>query len=190
MSARIGVFGGTFDPIHIGHLIAASEVHTALGLDRVIFMPAGQPWQKAHVPVTSADERLSMVRQAVSHDSRFEASDLEVCRSGPTYAIDTVRELHSLYSDVQFSWIVGADVLTSLTTWHEWEKFLSLADIVAVNRAGVTVGDVPFEYTAVAMPDIRISATELRSRLERKISCRYLVPDAVLEYIDEHGLYR
>ena len=190
MSARIGVFGGTFDPIHIGHLVAASEVQIALNLDRVIFMPAGQPWQKAHVPVTSADERLAMVSEAVAHDNRFESSDLEVRRSGPTYAIDTVRELQDIHPGSRISWIVGADVLASLTTWHEWEALIELVDIVAVNRAGISMSDVPFEYTAVEMPDIRISASELRSRLAQGISCQYLVPDSVLDYIDAHGLYR
>ena len=190
MSVRIGVFGGTFDPIHIGHLIAASEVHTALSLEQVIFMPAGQPWQKAHVPVTSAEERLAMVTEAVAHDARFVASDLEVRRSGPTYAIDTVHELRKKMPNAEIFWIVGGDVLTSLTTWREWESFIAQVELVAVNRAGVSVGEVPFQYTAVEMPDIRISATELRSRLRQGISCQYLVLDEVLSYIESHGLYR
>lgn len=190
MTSRIGVFGGTFDPIHLGHLIAASEVHTALQLDRVIFMPAGQPWQKAHVPVTSAQQRFEMVNVAVANDSRFEASDIEVKRSGPTYAIDTVRELRATHPDAEIVWIVGADVLTSLTTWHEWESFVNEVEIAAVNRAGIPMTNVPFDYVAVEMPDIRISASELRSRLAQDISCKYLVPDPVLSFVKEQGLYR
>lgn len=190
MSVRIGVFGGTFDPIHIGHLIAASEVHTALNLDRLLFMPAGQPWQKAHVPVTPAHQRYEMVCAAVADDSRFEASDIEVNRTGPTYAIDTVHELRSKYPDAEIVWIVGADVLASLTTWHEWELFVEEVEIAAVNRAGIAMTDVPFEYLTIEMPDIRISASELRSRLAQDISCKYLIQDSVLTFIAEQGLYR
>lgn len=190
MSARIGVFGGTFDPIHIGHLVAASEAHTALQLDQVIFMPAGQPWQKSHIPVTSAEERFAMVECAVDGDHRFVASNLEIKRSGPTYAIDTVRELKQLYPDATFTWIVGADVLSSLTTWHEWESFICEVEIAAVNRAGVTADSVPFDYTAVEMPDIRVSATQLRERLTKGISCKYLIPNAVLDLIEARQLFQ
>lgn len=187
---RIGVLGGTFDPIHIGHLIAASEVHTALQLDSVWFMPAGQPWQKADRTVTDAKTRYEMTKLATSHDQRFVASDLEIRRSGPTYSIDTVDEIHSIHPDAQLFWIVGTDVAARIPTWHRWEDFVSAVTVVVVNRPDASRLDgLPFSYETVEMPAVRISATRIRERYAKGITCKYLVPEAVDNYVVQHRLY-
>ena len=187
---RIGIMGGTFDPIHIGHLIAASEVHRALNLDRVMFIPAGQPWQKAEHDLSTSADRLAMVELAVAGDDRFVASDIEIRRPGATYAIDTVEQLRMENPDDEFFWIVGDDVLVRIPTWHEWQKFVELVTVVAVNRAGSENLDVLFDYERVDMPEVRVSATALRERFALGDPCRYLVPDAVAEFAQTHGLYK
>lgn len=181
--------GGTFDPIHIGHLIAASSVYEALNLDSIIFMPAGDPWQKRGRELSAGKQRLEMVNLAINDDSRFQSSDMEISRSGPTYAIDTVREWKRLNPDVELFWIVGSDALSGIPSWHEWEAFVSEVTVVAVNRVGNNE-PVPFEFISVEMPEVRISATELRDRFTNKLDTQYLVPKAVSEYISNQGLYQ
>jgi nicotinate-nucleotide adenylyltransferase len=188
---RIGILGGTFDPIHMGHLVAASEVHTALNLDTVVFMPAGNPWQKSDRVVSDAAHRLAMVRLAIQGDERFAASDTEIVRQGPTYSVDTVREWKAEHPADEIFWIVGGDALVRIPTWHRWDEFVAHVTIVCVDRAGVDVApvDVPFAYVGVAMPQVRISATQLRSRFAGGVSSKYLVPDATIDYINDHELY-
>ena len=186
---RIGILGGTFDPIHVGHLIAGSEVHTALNLDRVVFMPAGQPWQKDEHKVSSAAHRFEMVKRAVADDDRFTVSDKEIVRSGPTYAIDTVEAWVKENPSHEIFWIVGADALIGITTWHRWKEFLGLVKVVSVNRPGLDLAEVPFEFLSVQMPEVRISATQLRKRFSQGVECKYLVPDSVIDYIFEEDLY-
>ncbi len=187
---RIGIMGGTFDPIHIGHLIAASEVHRALKLDQVLFIPAGQPWQKADYEVSPSADRLAMVELAVAHDDRFATSDIEIRREGATYAVDTIEQLRAENPDHEFFWIVGDDVLVRIPTWHDWKKFIEQVTVVAVNRAGSENLDVLFEYERIEMPEVRVSATALRERFAHGDDCQYLVPDAVAEYVHAHGLYQ
>ncbi|MEI7442239.1 MAG: nicotinate-nucleotide adenylyltransferase [Actinomycetes bacterium] len=187
--ARIGVMGGTFDPIHIGHLIAASEVHTSLQLDQVLFVPAGEPWQKVSQDVSPAHSRFEMTKLAIADDDRFEISDIEITRDGPSYAIDTFFQLKVQQPDDEFQWIVGADVLERITTWHRWEEFVALVPIVAVNRLGIEIAELPFKYTEVQMPEVRISATALRKRYADGDSSKYLVPERVDNYIKEQSLY-
>lgn len=182
--------GGTFDPIHIGHLIAASEVHNSLQLDQVVFIPAGDPWQKVGQQISSAKTRYEMTKLAVAQDDRFGVSDIEVKRDGPTYAIDTFNELIAECPEHDFFWIVGADVVQRINTWHRWEEFVSLVPIVVVNRLGIAISELPFTYTEVQMPEVRISATDLRARYESGKSTKYLVPEQVDEYIKAHSLYR
>ena len=186
---RVGILGGTFDPIHIGHLIAASSVYEALNLDSVVFLPAGDPWQKRDRELSAGRQRLEMAKLATEHDNRFQVSDIEITRSGPTYAIDTVREWKRLNPDDEQFWIVGSDALSGIPSWHEWEAFISEVTIVAVNRIGQ--GDpVPFEFISVEMPEVRISATELRERFVKKLDTQYLVPHKVSDYISDQGLYQ
>jgi nicotinate-nucleotide adenylyltransferase len=181
--------GGTFDPIHLGHLVAASEVHTALQLDQILFIPAGNPWQKAQREISSATDRLEMTRLAIADDSRFSLSDIEVLRSGPTYAIDTVIELLERTPEAQFYWIVGADVAAQINTWHRWEEFLKLCSIVVVNRQGIDIGDLPFTFIEVQMPEVRISASGIRQRYVDGQPAKYLVPNSVDSYIKDRELY-
>ena len=185
---RVGILGGTFDPIHIGHLIAASAVHEELNLDTVVFMPAGDPWQKRDHEISPAQQRLEMVSIAIKDDARFQVSDIEITRSGPTYAIESVRQWKQENPQDKLFWIVGSDALAGISTWHEWEAFVREVSVVAVNRIGHD-DVVPFEYVSVNMPEVRISATELRDRFTRSLDTRYLVPQSVSDYISKQGLY-
>jgi nicotinate-nucleotide adenylyltransferase len=186
---KVGILGGTFDPIHIGHLIAASSVYEALNLDSVVFTPAGDPWQKRDRELSTGQQRLSMVKLAIADDSRFQASDIEINRSGPTYAIDTIRDWKIAHPDHELFWIVGSDALSGIPSWHEWEAFVNEVTIVAVNRVGQSES-VPFEFISVDMPEVRISATELRDRFTNKLDTQYLVPKKVSDYIADQGLYQ
>jgi nicotinate-nucleotide adenylyltransferase len=186
---KVGILGGTFDPIHIGHLIAASSVYEALNLDTVVFMPAGDPWQKRDRELSTGQQRLEMVKIATSDDDRFLASDIEIMRTGPTYAIDTVREWKRLNPSDELFWIVGSDALSGIPSWHEWEEFVSEVTVVAVNRIG-QIASVPFNVVSVEMPEVRISATQLRDRFTNELDTKYLVPEKVSEYISEQGLYQ
>jgi len=188
---RIGILGGTFDPIHMGHLVAASEVHSALDLDTVVFIPAGSPWQKTSREVSPASQRLAMVQLAIDGDARFSSSDTEISRKGPTYSIDTVLEWKAEHPADELFWIVGADALVRISTWHRWEEFVASVTIVCVNRADIEVVpvEVPFDFVSVHMPQVRISATELRKRFASGVNNKYLVPDATIDYINEYGLY-
>jgi nicotinate-nucleotide adenylyltransferase len=186
---KVGILGGTFDPIHIGHLIAASSVHEALNLDTVVFIPAGDPWQKRDRDLSPGQQRLEMVKLAIAGNDRFQASDIEIARSGATYAIDTVREWKKLNPADEIFWIVGSDALSGIPSWHEWESFVSEVTIVAVNRIGQN-DPVPFDFVSVEMPEVRISATELRDRFTNRLDTQYLVPQKVSQYISDQGLYQ
>jgi nicotinate-nucleotide adenylyltransferase len=186
---RVGILGGTFDPIHNGHLIAASSVYESLNLDSVVFMPAGDPWQKRDRELSTGQQRLEMVKLAIAEDARFTASDIEIKRSGPSYAIDTIRDWKSANPDDELFWIVGSDALSGIPTWHEWEAFVNEVTIVAVNRIGDREA-VPFDFVSVEMPEVRISATELRDRFTNLEDTQYLVPPKVSEYIAQQGLYQ
>jgi nicotinate-nucleotide adenylyltransferase len=186
---RVGILGGTFDPIHIGHLIAASSVYEALNLDSVVFIPAGDPWQKRDRDLSPGQQRLKMVKLATENDDRFQVSDVEIARSGPTYALDTVREWKRLNPSDELFWIVGSDALSGIPSWHEWEAFVSEVTIVAVNRVGQS-DSVPFDFVSVEMPEVRISATELRDRFINNADTQYLVPKKVSQYISDQGLYQ
>jgi len=186
---RVGILGGTFDPIHIGHLIAASSVYEALNLDSVVFIPAGDPWQKRDRDLSTGQQRLEMVKLATENDSRFQVTDLEITRSGPTYAVDTVREWKRLNPNDELFWIVGSDALRGIPSWHEWEAFVTEVTIVAVNRLGKN-DSVPFDFVSVDMPEVRISATELRDRFTNGLDTQYLVPKQVSQYISDQGLYK
>ena len=186
---RVGILGGTFDPIHIGHLIAASSVYEALNLDSVVFIPAGDPWQKRDRDLSPGQQRLEMVKLATENDDRFQVSDLEIARSGPTYAVDTVREWKRLNPSDELFWIVGSDALSGIPSWHEWEALVSEVTIVAVNRVGQN-DSVPFDFVSVDMPEVRISATELRDRFTNGLDTQYLVPKNVSQYISDQGLYQ
>ncbi|MBW3594433.1 MAG: nicotinate-nucleotide adenylyltransferase [Actinobacteria bacterium] len=185
--------GGTFDPIHVGHLVAASEVLHGFSLDCVVFMPAGDPWQKTSE--APAEDRLMMTSLAVAGVARFAVSRLELDRKGPTYTADSLEMLADFYgSDVRFFLIAGADAVLNLSTWKKLDTVRDLAEIVAVSRPGSALDefrasdDLPKVHVQ-HIPGIDISATEIRDRVRRGRPIDFLVPREVAHYIAQHGLY-
>jgi nicotinate-nucleotide adenylyltransferase len=192
--SRIGVMGGTFDPIHNGHLVAASEVCHALALDEVIFVPTGQPWQKADRDVASAEDRFLMTVIATASNPLFTVSRVDIDRPGETYTVDTLRDLRAARgSAAEFFFIIGADALSGLPTWKHAEDLLTLAHFVGCTRPGHQLaGGVLLEgrYSLIEVPAVEVSSTGCRERVRAGLPIRYLVPDGVVEYIAKRGLYR
>ena len=186
---RIGVLGGTFDPIHIGHLIAASEAYAQLDLNQVLFIPAGLPWQKSDQHISAPEHRLEMVRLAISGDDRFGLSEIEINRPGPSYAIETYEELHKAEPETEFIWILGADAASKITTWHRWQDFVESVSIAVVNRLGRSADSISENFISISIPDVDVSATLLRERYESGETTKYLVPDVVDDYIRKNKLY-
>ncbi len=190
---RVGVMGGTFDPIHFGHLVAASEAAHAVRLAEVVFVPTGQPWQKAGRQVTQAELRYQLTVSATADDPRFTVSRLDIDRPGLTYTIDTLRELSSERPGADLFFITGADSLAGFRQWRDPDAILTLAHLIAVNRPGhvVDVGHLPAgSVSVVDIPDLEISSTDLRERVRVGEPIRYLVPTGVASLIAKHGLYR
>ncbi len=192
---RIGVFGGTFDPPHLGHLVAASEAAFRCLLDEVVFVPTGDPWQKQHLNVTDAVARLAMTRLAVESDPLLRVSTCDVDREGATYAVDTVADVRAEYDeDVNLYFIIGADSLANLHTWHRVEELCKAVKFIALNRPGHSRREVDTSFGAevefIDMPAVDVSSTECRQRVRNGQPIRYLVPDRVAAYISDHGLYR
>jgi nicotinate-nucleotide adenylyltransferase len=197
----IGFLGGTFDPIHIGHLIIAEEVRVRLALDEVLFSPAGQPWFKSERSITPGEHRLEMVRLALESNPYFKLSTIELERPGPTYSVDTISVLRKEFgTEVGIYFIVGFDALAGLPLWKEPARLIKLCQIVGIKRPGYTELDWQFLERAIPgvcasvivldVPQIDISSIEIRERVKKGISIRYLVPEAVERYISEHGLYK
>jgi nicotinate-nucleotide adenylyltransferase len=193
---RVGIMGGTFDPIHHGHLVAASEVQSWFDLDEVIFVPTGEPWQKADRDVSPAEHRYLMTVIATAANPRFEVSRVDIDRNGPTYTIDTLRELTALHPDADLYFITGADAMAALLTWQDHEELFKLAHFVGCTRPGHELTDVSLEglpkdrITLVEIPALTISSTDCRHRVESGEPVWYLVPDGVVQYIGKHELYR
>jgi nicotinate-nucleotide adenylyltransferase len=192
---RIGVMGGTFDPVHLGHLVAASEVAHRFHLDEVVFVPTGQPWQKRDRPVTPAEDRYLMTVIATAADPRFRVSRVDIDRDGPTYTVDTLRDLRAEYADggaTELYFITGADALSSIGGWHRAGELLGLAHFVGVTRPGHVLTDPGLpegSVTLVEVPALAISSTDCRERVARGEPIRYLVPQGVVEYVAKRGLY-
>ena len=187
---RLGVMGGTFDPIHNGHLVAASEVAAALELDEVLFVPTGEPWQKDLVTPTS--DRYLMAEIATAANPRFKVSTVDIDRSGPTYTVDTLRDLRKFYPDVELYFITGADAVTSIASWKDSADLWSLAKFVAVTRPGhkLDLPDAPEGAIQVLeIPALAISSTDIRNRVSAGKPIWYLVPDGIVQFIAKHGLY-
>lgn len=184
--------GGTFDPIHNGHLVAASEAHHQLGLDRVIFVPAGDPWQKSGTGVSPAWLRYEMTVIATAADSRFRVSRVDIDRGGPTYTVDTLSDLQTQYPGAQLYFITGADALAGLRTWRDHERILELCQLVGVTRPGgqLDISHLPGNVRTIDIPELEISSTELRRRIAAGVPVSYLMPSAVSSYLAKHGLYR
>ncbi len=197
---RLGVLGGTFDPPHVGHLILAEEARTRLQLEKVLFVPAGDPWRKGGQEVTPAQHRLAMVRLLLASDPYFEVSTLEVEREGPSYTVDTLESLHQQYGlELELYFILGEDALHDLPSWKESARIISLAWLAVAPRPvergtatahlQATVPGLSERIVPLPMPIIDISSTSLRERARAGLSLRYLVPLGVEEYIRRHGLY-
>lgn len=196
----IGIMGGTFDPIHVGHLAIGEEAREALGLERVLFIPAGVPPHKPSAGVTPAEQRVEMVARAIADNPAFELSTIELERSGPSYTVDTVEELARTRPGVELVVILSAETFAELTGWHEPDRLFDAARIAVVPREGYPAPDpawldraFPGRASRVAYlegPRLGLSSTAIRSRVAAGRSIRYLVPDTVATYIDDHGLYR
>ncbi|MFI6231748.1 nicotinate-nucleotide adenylyltransferase [Micromonospora echinospora] len=191
---RIGIMGGTFDPIHHGHLVAASEVADRFGLDEVVFVPTGQPWQKADEAVSPAEDRYLMTVVATASNPRFQVSRVDIDRGGPTYTVDTLRDLHAEYGPkVQLYFITGADALARILSWKDLDEIFELAHFIAVTRPGFELSDAHLPADTVSLvqvPAMAISSTDCRARVGRGEPVWYLVPDGVVQYIAKRGLYQ
>ena len=197
---RFGIIGGSFDPIHLGHLLIAEEARVRLDLAEVVFIPAGLPWMKQETPMSPAHHRLNMVRLAISSNPFFTASSREVDREGPTYTVDTLEELHRDNGDHQdLYFILGVDALQQLHLWKDPLRILELCTLVAAPRPGADVLDLRFledigpsakeELVLLEGPPVGISATEIRRRAASGLSIQYQVPQEVERYIHRYRLY-
>ena len=189
---RVGIMGGTFDPIHHGHLVAASEVQAYFDLDEVIFVPTGQPWQKSDRKVSPPEDRYLMTVIATASNPRFSVSRVDIDRPGPTYTIDTLRDLNKLYPDAELFFITGADALAEILTWHAADELFTLAHFVGCTRPGHRLSGAGLpdgKVSLVEIPALSISSTECRARVGAGQPVWYLVPDGVVQYIAKRGLY-
>lgn len=199
--SRLGILGGTFDPIHLGHLIIAEEARLQLSLDKVLFIPTGQPYLRSSQPSANGQHRLAMVRLAVEDNPRFEVSTVELEREGPTYTVDTLLELREEHGpEAELFLIIGQDSLNDLPRWHRPQELVQLCTLVVAPRPGANpvrediarsaVPGVAANARILRSPLIGISGTELRRRAGAGVTLRYWVPPAVEEYIHAHRLYR
>ncbi len=190
---RLGVMGGTFDPIHHGHLVAASEVAALLDLDEVVFVPTGQPWQKSSTrEVSDPEHRYLMTVIATASNPRFTVSRVDIDRGGPTYTIDTLTDLRRLRPDTDLFFITGADAISQIMTWKDSDKVWDLAYFVGVNRPGHELSAPnkgPDHFAQMEVPAMAISSTDIRERAQKAMPIWYLVPDGVVQYINKYNLY-
>jgi len=190
---RVGIMGGTFDPIHHGHLVAASEVAERFGLDEVVFVPTGEPWQKP-VGVTPAEDRYLMTVIATASNPRFQVSRADIDRDGPTYTVDTLRDLRKLYGpEAELFFITGADALEKILSWKDALEVFSLAHFIGVTRPGfeLSAEHLPADSVElVEVPAMAISSSDCRHRVRSGKPVWYLVPDGVVQYIAKRALYR
>ncbi|MER7213473.1 nicotinate-nucleotide adenylyltransferase [Streptosporangium sp. NPDC000239] len=191
---RLGVMGGTFDPIHHGHLVAASEVAHHFHLDEVIFVPTGRPWQKADRTVSAAEDRYLMTVIATASNPSFSVSRVDIDRPGPTYTIDTLREIAAAGgADVELYFITGADALSQILGWHDADELFTIAHFVGATRPGHILRDPGLPEGKVSLleiPALAISSSECRERVSSGQPIWYLVPDGIVQYINKRGLYR
>ncbi|WP_425459815.1 nicotinate-nucleotide adenylyltransferase [Homoserinimonas aerilata] len=188
---RVGIMGGTFDPVHNGHLVAASEVAQHFGLDEVVFVPTGQPYQKPDASLS--EHRYLMTVVATASNPRFTVSRIDIDRDRPTYTIDTLRDMRDARPDADLFFITGADAIAQILEWKDVDELFDLAHFVAVSRPGhpLTISGLPEQdVSLLEVPALAISSTDCRSRVGRGFPVWYLVPDGVVQYIAKHHLYR
>jgi nicotinate-nucleotide adenylyltransferase len=195
---RLGILGGTFNPPHLGHLVCAQEAYLQLGLERVLLIPARIPPHKPVDEEPGPEHRLELCRLAIGDDSRFEVSDLELKRSGPSFTVDTLEELHSQAPDSELFLIVGGDVAAGLPQWREPERVLSLSTLAVAKRRGTPRDEIENALNSLRggeraqffrMPRVEFSSTMVRNRVRAGDPIKYIVPDAVASYINEQRLY-
>ena len=190
---RVGVMGGTFDPVHHGHLVAASEVATRFDLDEVVFVPTGRPWQKSERKVSSPEDRYLMTVIATASNPRFNVSRIDIDRAGPTFTVDTLSDLRAERGDdVELFFITGADALGQILSWQRAEEVVRLAHFVGVTRPGHVLADPGLpdgRISLVEIPALAISSSDCRERVGRNQPIWYLVPDGVVQYIAKRRLY-
>ncbi len=187
---RIGVMGGTFDPIHHGHLVAASEVASVFKLDEVVFVPTGEPWQKAKNKVSAAEHRYLMTVIATAANPRFTVSRVDIDRPGPTFTIDTLRDLRRMRPEADLFFITGADAMAQIMSWKDSDELWDLAHFVGVTRPGHVLDDRGrTDVSLLEVPAMSISSTDCRMRVAEHNPVWYLVPDGVVQYIAKYGLY-
>lgn len=189
---RIGVMGGTFDPIHLGHLVAASEAAHHFALDQVVFVPTGAPWQKADRQVSPAEDRYLMTVIATAADPRFSVSRVDLDRPGLTYTVDTLRDLRAEHPEAELYFITGADALAEILSWRDADEVLALAHFVGVSRPGHALLDPGLKgtVTLLEIPALAISSSDCRDRVRRGEPITYLVPPGVESFVAKRGLYR
>ncbi|WP_125612473.1 nicotinate-nucleotide adenylyltransferase [Specibacter cremeus] len=188
---RVGVMGGTFDPIHHGHLVAASEVAAVFDLDEVVFVPTGEPWQKSSRLVSPAEHRYLMTVIATAANPRFTVSRVDIDRPGPTFTIDTLRDLRRSRPEADLFFITGADAMAQIMSWKDNEELWNLAHFVGVTRPGHVLDDLGrSDVSLLEVPAMAISSTDCRRRVREANPVWYLVPDGVVQYIAKYGLYQ
>jgi nicotinate-nucleotide adenylyltransferase len=195
MGKRLGIMGGTFDPIHYGHLVTAEEALHQFELDEVMFVPTGRPWMKEHDVVSPAEDRYLMTVIATASNPRFSVSRVEVDREGPTYAIDTLRTIKE-DSGADLFFITGADAVLEIFQWKDRQELFEMAHFIAATRPGYDVSELEEHgttndgITVMSIPALAISSTDIRTRVARGRPIRYLVPEGVVSYVRKAGLYR
>jgi len=197
---RIGIMGGTFDPVHIGHLVTAEEALVQFNLDKVVFMPTGRPVRKTHRHLSSAEDRYLMTVIATASNPDFEVSRIEIDRPGDTYTVDTIVELRALYGPrAELFFISGADAVREILTWKNADRFADLCTFIAATRPGYDADlganeagrEMPLPAVeSMAVPALAISSSDIRARVAARRPIRYLLPEAVAAYIEKNGLYR
>lgn len=189
---RRGLLGGTFDPVHRGHLHAARKIASEARLDRVMLIPAGMPWQKSDRRISGAQDRLSMLNLATAGDPLFEVSDIDVRRTGPTYTFDMLAEVKALYPEDELFLIIGADIVPRLKSWHRYQEVIAQVDIIICSRpewpldlSGLPEG----RFTLVDIDALPISSSGVRAMVQNGLDASDLLPDGVMTYINDHDLY-
>lgn len=193
---RVGIFGGSFNPPHQAHLALARLACDLLALDELRWLPAGQPWQKPAEALEPPHHRLAMVQALVQGEPRFVVDNRELCRQGPSYTLDTVRELSAEQPGTEWVLVIGQDQYARLASWHGWQELLALVTLAVAGREGQavqappTLAGVPHRCEVLPLPQMDISATDIRARVAAGLPISPLVGDAVARYIDQHSLYR
>ncbi|MDP2938385.1 MAG: nicotinate-nucleotide adenylyltransferase [Candidatus Omnitrophota bacterium] len=187
---RIGILGGTFNPVHIGHLILAEEVREKIKLDKVIFVPTYLPPHKDNSDIAPASARMAMVKLAIKGNRYFLASDMEIKRDGRSYTIDTLKEFKSIYPQDELYFIIGSDLLKYLDDWKDLDEIIKMVKFIVATRPGYPLEKIPSHISTIPIRAVDISGFEIRKAIKENKSFRYLVPESVLKYIDKKRLYR